>query len=159
MTIVLNESPVVVKQAVRQLQDLVPVWAVLDYTGTKYLERELLMAKVSLHGLRSESAEEETESIKINHSSSQNNLTALKQLTDLFQGRIIDVTNECVVIELSAKSQRVEAFLTLLKPYGVLEAARSGAMAMQRSSLDQYDVKEDEEDSSPQVDLSSLPPG
>lgn len=48
MTVVLNGQSVVIEQARRQLEDLVPVWAVLDYTHAKIVERELLMVKVSV---------------------------------------------------------------------------------------------------------------
>lgn len=50
MTIVLSGQDGVVEQARRQLEDLVPVWAVLDYTGSALVQRELLLAKVSLLG-------------------------------------------------------------------------------------------------------------
>ena len=50
MTIVLSGQDGVVEQARRQLEDLVPVWAVLDYTGAPLVQRELLLAKVSMLG-------------------------------------------------------------------------------------------------------------
>jgi acetolactate synthase small subunit len=50
MTIVLRGHDDVIEQARRQLEDLVPVWAVLDYTNTKIVERELLLVKVSILG-------------------------------------------------------------------------------------------------------------
>ena len=50
MTIVLQGQDGVIEQARRQLEDLVPVWVVLDYTQTKIVERELLLAKVSILG-------------------------------------------------------------------------------------------------------------
>jgi len=158
MTIVLNESPSTVKQAVRQLEDLVPVWAVLDYTGTKILERELLMAKVSILGPMPELTTEEK---KLHQAliQSQTTMLTLSELTKLFQGRIIDISPESVVVELSAKSQRIDAYLALLKPYGILEAARSGAMAISRSDNLSHNVSEKELDTQPQVDATALPPG
>ena len=50
MTIVLSGHDGVVEQARRQLEDLVPVWAVLDYTGAPLVQRELLLAKISIQG-------------------------------------------------------------------------------------------------------------
>ena len=50
MTIVLSGQDGVVEQARRQLEDLVPVWAVLDYTGAPLVQRELLLAKISILG-------------------------------------------------------------------------------------------------------------
>ncbi|KAJ9069721.1 acetolactate synthase, regulatory subunit [Entomophthora muscae] len=157
MTIVLNESSSTVKQAIRQLEDLVPVWAVLDYTGSKILERELLMAKISLfgNGVEKETAEVASTQAPLQ---SQTTLLALSELTKLFQGRIIDVSPDNIVIELSAKCQRIDAFLALIKPYGIIEAARSGSMIMSRSTHSDY-VEEVETTSQPQVDMTSLPPG
>jgi acetolactate synthase-1/3 small subunit len=53
-------------------------------------------------------------------------LNAIKTLTDQFGGRLVDVAENSVIVELTAKSSRVEAFLSLLRPFGILEAARSG---------------------------------
>lgn len=56
-----------------------------------------------------------------------NNLGAVSGLAAQFGGRIVDVSENSVIVELSGKTKRVEAFLALLKPFGVLEAARTGA--------------------------------
>ena len=167
----------------------VPVWAVLDYTKTSTISRELLLAKVSVLG--PEYAEQQmsggpTHSAHSNdavhdylptndsqgtekyqaeqalaqtfesagglppslssyngrqqqgghqgHALSQSealiaknlHLNAIKTLTDQFGGRLVDVAENSVIVELTAKSSRVEAFLSLLRPFGILEAARSG---------------------------------
>lgn len=51
---------------------------------------------------------------------------AITELARLFNARIVDVSIDSVIVELSAKPDRVDAFLKLLKPYGIIEAARSG---------------------------------
>jgi acetolactate synthase-1/3 small subunit len=56
-------------------------------------------------------------------------LRSVKTLTEQFGGRIVDVAENSVIIELTAKSARVEAFLSLMRPFGVLEAVRSGKRA------------------------------
>jgi acetolactate synthase-1/3 small subunit len=53
-------------------------------------------------------------------------LRSVKTLTEQFGGRVVDVAENSVIIELTAKSARVEAFLSLMRPFGVLEAVRSG---------------------------------
>jgi acetolactate synthase-1/3 small subunit len=53
-------------------------------------------------------------------------LSAIKTLADQFGGKIVDVSDNDVMVELTGKSTRVDAFLKLLRPFGVLEAARSG---------------------------------
>lgn len=62
-------------------------------------------------------------------------LQAVKTLAEQFGARIVDVAEGSVIIELSAKSSRVDAFLSLLRPFGVLEAARSGGSDSLRSLL------------------------
>jgi acetolactate synthase-1/3 small subunit len=53
-------------------------------------------------------------------------LSAIKTLADQFGGRVVDVAENSCIVELTAKSSRVDAFLSLMRPFGVLEAARSG---------------------------------
>ncbi|KAF8985180.1 hypothetical protein BGZ46_005726 [Entomortierella lignicola] len=176
MTIVLKGESATVEQARRQLEDLVPVWAVLDYTGFKVIERELLLIKVSILGpehvraqmksrspnwqLVQDEVEEEmspSSALRQTHA----HLKSLTELTKLFQGRVVDVSSDCTVIELSAKPDRVDAFIKLVKPFGILEAARSGMMAMPRSPIyDRYEGEGEEvEEEGSGVDASLLPPG
>ncbi len=151
----------------------VPVWAVLDYTNTLHISRELLLVKVSVLGpeyleqqlaggpthAATEPIEEQKvdqeyrlaesfersatgvpSSIRGNHSQGQPispsealivknlHLNAIKTLADQFGGKIVDVSDNSVIVEMTAKSTRVDAFLKLLRPFGVLEAARSGEL-------------------------------
>jgi acetolactate synthase-1/3 small subunit len=55
------------------------------------------------------------------------NLAAISTLSTQFGGKIVDVSENSIIVELSAKSHRVEAFLSLLRPFGILESARTGA--------------------------------
>ncbi|KAF9136046.1 hypothetical protein BGW39_008009 [Mortierella sp. 14UC] len=89
-------------------------------------------------------------------------LGALTELTDLFHGKVVDVSSDCLSLELSAKPDRVDAFLKLLQPFGILEAARSGMMAMPRSMIhDRFEneAEEQAEDVGSGVDAAMLPPG
>ncbi|KAG0261734.1 hypothetical protein DFQ27_002789 [Actinomortierella ambigua] len=179
MTIVLRGESATIEQARRQLEDLVPVWAVLDYTGFHVIKRELLLIKVSILGpehvraqMNSRSPEwqqqrheddDEAEEMSPSNALRQthSHLKSLTELTKLFQGKVVDVSGESVAIELSAKPERVDAFIKLVKPFGILEAARSGMMAMPRSPI--YD-RHDDEDEEPEaqgsgVDATLLPPG
>ncbi|KAJ3050936.1 hypothetical protein HK097_008091 [Rhizophlyctis rosea] len=169
MTIVLNGQSAVIDQAKRQLEDQVPIWAVLDYTHAKIVERELLMVKVStvphhetgkpgheLSDSDSDSDEEHHDLSPLLGASVQRQ--AVSELARLFGARIVDVSTTSVIVELAAKSDRVDAFLKLLKPYGILEATRSGVMAMPRSPLNIGDSDAPEEEVEA-VDASLLPPG
>lgn len=59
-------------------------------------------------------------------------LAAIKTLADQFGGRVVDVAENTCIVELTAKSSRVDNFLSLMRPFGVLEAARSGEYQMIR---------------------------
>jgi acetolactate synthase-1/3 small subunit len=168
MCIVLKGQDGVIEQARRQLEDLVPVWAVLDYTNTSVVERELLIAKISILGpeyaqAQIQSVPDEEAIVRTFESSGKASdgqtlhpnlptgvtepelyptrremsasealiaknlhLSAIKTLADQFGGRVVDVAEESCIIELTAKSSRVESFLGLIRHFGVLEAARSG---------------------------------
>jgi len=210
MTIVLQGQDGVVEQARRQLEDLVPVWAVLDYTAAPLVQRELLLAKVSIMGPEyfeevlahhremtqesgDESAEEHAKRQRAEMGEREDfhpsklvasqalrhmheHLEAITHLTHQFGGKVLDIsTNNCIV-EVSAKPTRIDSFLKLIAPFGILESARtgedeswscdglpltdrqSGLMALPRSPLHapQSDAEKDAEDV---VDYSTLPPG
>ncbi|KAF9924971.1 hypothetical protein FBU30_005165 [Linnemannia zychae] len=191
MTIVVRGESETVEQARRQLEDLVPVWAVLNYTGYKIIQRELLLVKVSilgpehvlaqmrsrrsslpsaadLHSVQTQEQQQQSHpqfeimspSKALRHA--HDHLNALTELTELFRGKVVDVSSDCVSLELSAKPDRIDAFLKLLQPFGILEAARSGMMAMPRSLIyDRHDHYEDEaeQDVGSGVDAAMLPPG
>lgn len=127
MTIVLQGQDGVVEQARRQLDDLVPVWAVLDYTDSALVQRELLLAKVSILGpeffeeLLQHHREITTSPDSLDHKHSQHDhtvqqyhprhlpqsqalrhkhehLDAITRLTHQFGGKILDIsTNNCIV--------------------------------------------------------------
>ncbi|KAK4892197.1 hypothetical protein LTR28_002359 [Elasticomyces elasticus] len=197
MTIVLQGQDGVVEQARRQLEDLVPVWAVLDYTAAPLVQRELLLAKISILGpeyfeellahhremtdadsLASEDAS--FEQLEASRAAQQEalrqdfhpsrlatsqalrhkheHLEAITHLTHQFGGKVLDIsTNNCIV-EVSAKPTRIDSFMKLISPFGILESARTGLMALPRSPL--YGPNEtDEKEAEDVVDQSLLPPG
>lgn len=201
MTIVLQGQDSVIEQARRQIEDLVPVYAVLNYTDSHLVKRELLMARISLLG------SEYFEDLLLHHhhqttlgsttsSTDGNNGTSdvdlinkirdqpyhpsnmpasevlrkkhehLNDITILaknFGGKVVDISETSCIVELAAKPSRVSAFLRLVEPFGVLECARSGMMALPRTPL--QTSAEEAEDSDKQdkiseiVDITQLPPG
>jgi len=164
MTIVLKGQSDSIEQCRRQVEDLVPVWAVLDYTNTKVIERELLLIKVStipahvnIDGETTNEKDKNASGISpLLDSSLQRN--ALTALSNQFGAKIIDISNESLLIQLSAKSERVDAFIKLLRPYGIIEASRSGMMAMPRTPVDGIYEEIEEEEEEPVMDVSALPP-
>lgn len=200
MCIVLRGQDGVIEQARRQLEDLVPVWAVLDYTNTKVIERELMLVKVSILGpeyfeesQQADSsatppeliAERETETDKSGPSSvgqaaaqqaqshmtpltptealrvKSDNMRSVIAFAEQFRGRVVDVSSTSVIVEMSGKSSRCDAFLKLVRPFGILECARSGTMVLPRSPIPSaYSGAEDfTQEEAEAVDVSALPPG
>lgn len=142
------------------------MWAVLDYSKTKLVERELLLLRVSILGPEAQVAdqvdEDETADLafaskKLRETSSH--LRALTELTRLFEGRLVDVSSDSVIIELCAKPGRISSFIKLCKPFGVMEASRTGVMALPRSPLDDDHELDEIEDEFEAVDATTLPPG
>ncbi|KAF9484490.1 acetolactate synthase [Pholiota conissans] len=197
MCIVLRGQDGVVEQARRQLEDLVPVWAVLDYTETTVISRELLLAKVSILGseyleeqfvggpsheprrIENDEGKMERETVlahNFEHSGEpapvqpqmtpsqalrlkHQHLHSISVLAKQFGAKIVDVSENSVIVELTAKTSRVEAFLSLLKPFGILEAARTGLMAMPRTPIKTGEEEHVQADEGGSVDASLLPPG
>jgi acetolactate synthase I/III small subunit len=205
MCIVLRGQDGVIEQARRQLEDLVPVWAVLDYTNTSVIERELMLVKISilgpeyfeesLQGTGSTGAagaaaaaaggskqhvppeliyERETSSSSSSPASSSppaltptealrvksDNMRSIISLSEQFKGRLVDVSTNSVIVEMSGKSSRCDAFLKLVRPFGILECARSGTMVLPRSPIaSSWGSDEAEAEELVVMDASLLPPG
>jgi acetolactate synthase-1/3 small subunit len=113
MTVVLDADDNTLEQVRKQLAKLVPVVKVRDFTGTKYVERDLALVTVGVSaGGRSEVIE----------------------IVNLFRGKIVDVAKNSLVVELSGPEEKVEAMIELLGPYGIKELARTGVIAMSRGT-------------------------
>jgi acetolactate synthase I/III small subunit len=112
ITIVTTGTPMVIEQIKNQLERLVPVHRVVDVTvGGKSIERELAMVKVKGTGER--------------------RVEALR-LSDAFRARVIDATTESFVFELTGKSDKIDQFVGLMLPLGLIEVSRTGIVAITR---------------------------
>lgn len=207
MNIVLRGQPAVMEQARRQLEDLVsltfarisslgsmvlfrkvPVWAVLNYTNTDAIARELLLCKVSIVGpdffesqlarrydweprpittedsshldenspvanqvakqaeaaaqranpyasaeesdaasVRSRKVMSASEALTEKHT----HLKSIELLARQFEGKLADISNDCCIVELTGTTKKIDSFLKLVRPYGILEMGRSGAPLFQ----------------------------
>ncbi len=110
MTIVVDADDKILDQVKKQLNKLIDVHKVVDLTGIESVERELVFVKVNRKDKMSE----------------------ILQIADLFRGKVIDVAAETLVIELTGGTAKVEAFINLLHPFGIIEIARTGKVAMGR---------------------------
>ena len=165
MTIVIRGvPPAKAAQALKQLEDLVNVWAAVDYTGTNSLQRELVMVKVGImppppaaDGTRNADAKNLARPSYQELLNAQSHRAAVRDLGALFGAEVVDVGSRHIVFQLTSWSRRIDAFVKMLEPWGVIEVARSGVVAMLRSpvagSLALAEKKKEE------VDVSALPPG
>lgn len=112
ITIVTTGTPMVIEQIKAQLERLVPVHRVVDLTVSAVaIERELAMVKVRGTG--------------------DNRVEALR-LADAFRARVIDATTESFVFELTGRSDKIDGFVQLMLPLGLVEVSRTGVVAIGR---------------------------
>lgn len=98
-------------QAMKQVNKLINVLEVTEFSSGQATERELIMLKVDAPpAQRSE----------------------IMQVCDIFRAKIIDVSKETVNIEMTGNTNKVRAFLGLIEPYGIREMARTGNLALKR---------------------------
>lgn len=111
MTLVTRGSDEVIEQITKQLNKLVDVVKLVDLTEGAHIEREMLLIKLRALG----DARDE-----------------VKRLVDIFRGRIIDVTENSYVIELTGNADKLDAFINAARPAGIIEAVRSGVSGIGR---------------------------
>jgi len=114
ITIVTSGTPMVIEQIKAQLRRLVPVHAVRDLTeeGPR-VERELLLIKVAGSG------EKRIESLR---------------LADIFRARVVDSTIESFVFEMTGAPEKLNAFINLMEPLGLVDVSRTGVVAISRGA-------------------------
>ena len=111
MTIVTRGSTDVIEQITKQLNKLIDVVKVVDLSEAGHIERELMLVKVRAEG---EWREE------------------MKRMSDIFRGRIIDVTDKTYTIELTGAGSKLDAVLEALDKSAILETVRTGASGIGR---------------------------
>jgi acetolactate synthase I/III small subunit len=111
MTFVIVGDDRVLEQVRKQLEKIVTVVRVVDISAQDYVERDLMLLKVkAAGGKRSE----------------------IRELVEIFRGRIVDVGEDEVMIEISGRENKIEAFIERIRPFGITELVRSGRIAMVR---------------------------
>jgi acetolactate synthase-1/3 small subunit len=113
MTFVVMGDDTVLEQVRKQLEKIVTVVRVDDISARDHVERDLMLIRVkSPPGRRSE----------------------IRELVDIFRGRIVDVSAEMMMIEISGQERKIESFVELMRPFGILELVRTGRIAMVRGT-------------------------
>lgn len=113
MTIVVGGDHQVLEQITKQLNKLVEVIKVVDYTETAAVERELALIKVN--------AEPKDRS-------------EIMQIVEIFRGRIIDMSDKTFIVEVTGSTDKLDKITHLLESYGIRELVRTGIIAMARGA-------------------------
>jgi len=113
MTFVVVGDDSVLEQVRKQLEKIVTVVRVDDVSSQDHVERDLMLIKIATaQGQRSE----------------------IRELAEVFRGRIVDVAPEMVMIEISGQERKLEAFVEMIRPFGIIELVRTGRIAMVRGN-------------------------
>jgi acetolactate synthase I/III small subunit len=113
MTITLHCDDVAVEQAAKQLYRLIDVLKVQDVTSEPTIEHELALLKLR---------------------ATDSNRAEILKLVELSTGRVVDVSPESIVVEVTGTEAEIDTFASLVRPYGIKELVRTGAVVMSRGA-------------------------
>ena len=113
MTFVVSGDDKVLDQVRKQLEKIVTVVKVADYQNQEIVERDLMLLKISTQ------------------SSSR---AEILELVEIFRGKVVNVDLEHVMVEISGTENKLNAFVELVRPSGILELVRAGRIALSRQS-------------------------
>ena len=111
MTIVVRGDDAVLEQVTKQLNKLIDVIEIEDFSEDAYVDRELVLLRVNADA---------------------SNRAELMQISDIFRAKIIDVQHKNVAIEITGNESKIEKFLLLMEPFGITELTRTGKVALSR---------------------------
>lgn len=148
MTITVLASGESMKQIIRQVDGVEEVLAVLPSSRVDSVHREVILIKMSTRAPESLS---EYDKLIFMHTQR----TRLMQLAEMFKAEVVDVGAEHMTFELTAWPKRIDGLIELARPYGIVEVARSGVVAMPRSKIASAHEKTSNDEV---IDLSQLPP-
>lgn len=113
MTIVIRGDDAVLEQVRKQLGKILTVVKVVDVSSMNYVERDLMLIKV--RGTATQRVE-------------------IAQLIETFRGRLVDISPDSLIAEVSGQEGKIEAFIDLMRAYGIVEMARTGRIALVRGT-------------------------
>jgi acetolactate synthase-1/3 small subunit len=111
MTLVTRGSEEIIEQITKQLNKLIDVVKLIDLAESSHIERELMLLKIKTsHDMRDE----------------------IRSMADIFRGKIIDVTPNTYIVEMTGPSEKLDAFIAAIDPDSIIEAVRSGPTGISR---------------------------
>ncbi len=118
MTFVVAGDERQLDQVRKQLEKIVTVVKVIDYSKEEYVERDLMLIKVA---------------------TPNDSRTQVKELVEIFRGKIVDVSADHLMIEISGQERKIESFIEAVRPFGILELVRAGRIALLRGKTTSVD--------------------
>ncbi|MCG8448983.1 MAG: acetolactate synthase small subunit [Pirellulales bacterium] len=112
MTFVVVGDDAVLDQVRKQLEKIVTVVRVDDISSQEYVERDLMLLKIKCK--------------------QPGGLSEIREFCQIFRGKVVDVSPDQVIVEISGQEKKVQAFIELMRPFGITELVRTGRIAMVR---------------------------
>jgi acetolactate synthase-1/3 small subunit len=113
MTIAVTGEERILEQIIKQLDKLVDVIAVRELDSDSCIRREIMLVKIR---------------------ADENNRPAVIEVTGIFRARVVDVSPSTITVEATGNMEKLDGLLLLLRPYGILELARTGLVALERGA-------------------------
>jgi acetolactate synthase-1/3 small subunit len=113
MTIVVVGDDKVVEQVRKQLAKIIPVVKVQDFVGQPVVARDLMLISISAPPAKR---------------------PEILSLIEMFKGKVVDIGQKFVMVEVSGPEEKIEAFINVCRPYGIKNVARTGTIAMRRQT-------------------------
>ena len=113
MTIVTRGNDQILEQIIKQLNKLVNVIKVIDFVNGGFVNREMALIKVNV---------------------TDENRSEFLNIVDIFRGKVVDVSHDAYVVEVTGDEGKLNAIINLCKPMGIKEVARTGKVAMMRGA-------------------------
>ena len=112
MTVVVQGDDKILEQIVNQLNKVIEVIEVIDLTSQSHVERELVLVKIST------SAKQRTE---------------LLEIANIFRAKVVDVAPKSTIVEATGSTDKIRAFIDMIRPFGIQELSRTGSIALVRA--------------------------
>ncbi len=111
MTIVVRGDDQIVEQIKKQLNKFIDVVKVIDLTNIPSVHREIILIKIK---------------------APQNRRQEIFQIAEVFKGKVVDISHDSLTLEVTGITEKIEALVSILKPYGIQEIARTGRVSISR---------------------------
>jgi len=113
MTLVTRGDEHIIEQIKKQLNKLIPVIRAEDISHAAHMEREMMLIKVA---------------------ATDNTRAEVLRMADVFRANVVDVSETSYTLELTGKANKLDAFLRMLMPHGIIEMTRTGPVGMRRGA-------------------------